>query len=79
MKKEIEELKEVVMALHRSAGNLDEIICVLEDVEEGDEQYYKAYIKSQADYRKELREACFKDLDKKEDDIWNSICGEKES
>ena len=66
----IEELKEVVMDLHRSAGNLDSIIQAIESEKDSSEEYVKIMIASQCNWRHGLRK---NELDKKEDIIWEQM------
>lgn len=51
----IEELKGVVLDLHRSAGNLDQLIQAIEDRtslnKDDNDDYLKAYVKIQSAYR----------------------------
>ena len=69
----IEELKGVVMDLHRSAGGLDRIVQDLELETESSEEYLKVYIAAQRNYRRDHKKAAFGDVEQKEDDIWNRI------
>lgn len=73
----IEELKEVMMDLYRSAGNLDEIIRSVEGTIEtysNDESYISCLVKSQARYRMEYKHQTeFDKLDEKEKEIWQKL------
>jgi hypothetical protein len=73
----IEELKGVVLDLHRSAGNLDQLIQTIE-IEEGapsnKEEYLKMYIRSQGLYREDFKKARgYNELDEKEKIIWKKL------
>lgn len=71
--KSLDELKTIVMALHRSAGMLDDMIQMieLEACKEGDEEYLKMYIKQLFNYRKEgKKRKGYSELDEMEADIW---------
>lgn len=77
MKDLIEELKGVVLNLHRSAGNLDQLIQAIE-IEEGPpsnkEDYLKMYIRSQGLYREDFKKALdYNKLDEKEKIIWKKL------
>lgn len=72
----IEELKGVVMDLHRSAGSLDKIVQDLEreiDDMYSQEKYLMMYINAQRHYRKDLKKAAFGNIEQKEDDVWNRM------
>ena len=77
IKKQIEELKEVVLDLYRSAANLDENIRLLEnelEYPEHNDEYSKIYIQQIRRYRldtKTHRE--YDKLDEKELAIWQQI------
>lgn len=77
MKEFIGELKGVVLDLHRSAGNLDQLIQTIE-FEEGapsnKEDYLKMYIRSQGLYREDFKKALgYNELDEKEKTIWEKL------
>ena len=69
----IEELKGVVMDLHRSAGCLDRIVQDLELETESSEEYLKMYINTQRNYRRDYKKAAFGNIELKEYDIWKRI------
>lgn len=74
-KKLLEDLKKIVSDLHRSAGQLDDILQDIEIVSEGinDPEYMRAYILTHANYRKDAILVRFKDLEKKERSIWEEL------
>lgn len=73
----IEELKQIVMALHRSAANLDGVIMDIENEMYGRENSPTLdnimYIAYQMDYRMTRKGNAFGDLDKRETDAWNKL------
>lgn len=74
----IENLKQIVSELHRSAGQLDNIIqqIELEFVSRDDEidaEYVRLYLATQRNYRKDTIRVRFKDLEKKELSIWEQF------
>lgn len=76
IKKEIEELKKVVLDLHRSAGSLDDYIQMLEEELNcsGDEEYSKIFIRQIQTYRMDVkRNRGFDKLEEKENKIWQQI------
>ncbi|MDR1066199.1 MAG: hypothetical protein LBL35_02020 [Clostridiales bacterium] len=79
VKKSIEELKNAVLDLHRSAGQLDSVIQYIENEEEdaSEKEYWKMFIKVQANYRREVKTR-YGDLDEKENEIWKKLTIEME-
>ena len=77
IKKRIEELKEVVINLYRSAGSLDEYIRLLESELEHpvcNNEYAEIYAKQIAGYRMDLKERRGYDkLDEREKEIWQQL------
>lgn len=75
LKKQLNELKGIVLSLHRSAGQLDEIILNIEnEIEKNidlDEEFLKAFIKAQYNYRKDKQyHSKLNELDVNENIIW---------
>lgn len=78
IKKRIDELKEVVISLYRSAGSLDQQIQELEmeifGRKDTDRLLLLAMAENQRNYRKSLKTCCEYDiLDEKEEKSWNEI------
>ena len=77
IKKEIEELKKVVLDLHRSAGSLDEYIQMLENEFEQtgfDDEYSKIFARQIQQYRMDVKtRRGFNKLEEKENDIWQQL------
>ena len=78
------ELKEVVLALHRSAGNLDSIIIDIEDKSTeptvGDNfEFFKMCIDYQKKYRRDMKIAFYKNLDEQEEIIWQKLTEPKKN
>lgn len=73
VREQIDELKEIVLALHRSAGQLDDIIQGVELGMDEDEEYFKIFVRSQALYRKDYKHNKFDDLEKRETDAWKKL------
>ena len=74
----IEELKRIVMALYRSAGNLDSVIAYIEaGLYSKSENVTKVpdlmYVAQQMDYRMNHKGFAFGNLDKRELDAWNRL------
>lgn len=75
-KKLIEELKEVMMDLHRSAGQLDEAIRSIETEieEESDTERIRYFIAAQANFRDTfIHHYSYTNLDQREKDLWNKL------
>jgi hypothetical protein len=70
--KAIEELEEIIKALHRSAANLDDTIEKIKLVGSTDSgEYLNRYIKIEYEYRKATKKyAGYAELDEMEADIW---------
>lgn len=68
----IEELKEIVLYLHRSAGNLDEVI---QNIENGKNRSgdLSTFIGVYRQYRVTCKTLHYSNLDKRENDIWQKI------
>ena len=84
--KRVNKLKDVVMNLHRSAGQLDQMIQSIElelfGREEIDKEYLEAFVKSQMQYRESCKTAKeFHTLDEREEFYWEKLLQtiEKES
>lgn len=77
VQKEIDELKQIVIDLHRSAGSLDVIIQHLETTlseKDEDSKFWKAYIQAERDYRRSKKETLSYDrLEEREDDVWYKL------
>lgn len=76
--KRVDKLKEVVMNLHRSAGQLDQLIQSIENElfgrEEIDKDFLMAFVKSQAQYRESFKTAKeYHILDEKEEFYWEKL------
>lgn len=74
-KKCIDELKQIMMSLYRSASNLDAIIMQIETgglaLPPG--EYRDMFIAREMEYRLQCKNILFNDLDAKEFDIWNRL------
>lgn len=70
--KTLDELKTIVMALHRSAGELDKMIQEIEvEAYEGNEEFLAIYIAQHRHYREASKERKgYSELDEMEADIW---------
>lgn len=70
--KTLDELKTIVMALHRSAGELDKIVQMIEvEAYSGNEDYLAIYIKQCQNHREAIKKHNgYSDLDEMETDIW---------
>jgi hypothetical protein len=77
-KKLIEELKEIMMDYHRSAGNLDDIIRSIETENEKivDKECRLFFIANQASHRRVTIRYRFENLEKRESDLWNKLLDE---
>lgn len=79
----IGELKEVVMELHRSAGNLDTIIRDIEGVISADPEELKYFVVAESNYRGDyVRLSNWDTLIEKERSLWKELIAsikEKES
>lgn len=77
LKKSIEELKEVMMDLYRSAGNLDELIRFIEGISEeysDDVDFMNRYMKTQARFRMDHKHNAELDiLEDRERSIWQDL------
>lgn len=77
VQKEIEELKRIVIDLHRSAGSLDVIVQHLETTlseKDEDSRFFTSYIQAEKDYRRSMKEALSYDrLEEREDDVWYKL------
>lgn len=76
----IDELKQIVMDLHRSAGQLDEMIQSIENEFYGrtdaDNRYLKCFVTSRKNYRESVKEARnYNSLDAKEQFVWEKLIG----
>ena len=72
VKKLIEELKEVMIELHRSAGNLDRAIREIErDYTNTDDKLL--FVKVQAKYRENSKHYLFNNLEERENEIWQKL------
>lgn len=76
--KRVDKLKEVVMNLHRSAGQLDQMIQSIENElygrEEIDKDFLKVFIKSQEQYRKDFKTVKeYHTLDEREEFYWEKL------
>lgn len=75
LKNQLNELKSIVLSLHRSAGQLDEIIMSIENEINNnvyaDKEFLKLFIKTQCDYRNDKKfHSNLNELDVKESIIW---------
>ena len=75
VKNRLEELKSIVLSLHRSAGQLDEIIMSIENEINNnvyaDKEFLRLFIKTQCDYRNDKQlYSDLNELDMKERIIW---------
>lgn len=71
--KTLDELKTIVMALHRSAGQLDDMIqqIELDAFKQTDEEYLQMFIKQCFNYRSDAKRCKgYSELDEMEADIW---------
>lgn len=71
--KTLDELKTIVMALHRSAGQLDELIqqIELDAFKQTDEEHLQMFIKQCFNYRSYAKRCKgYSELDEMEADIW---------
>lgn len=77
LKKSIEELKEVMMDLYRSAGGLDELIRLIEGTSEkysDDADYMNRFMKMQARFRMDHKHNAELDiLEDRERSIWQDL------
>ena len=77
LKKSIEELKEVMMDLYRSAHGLDELIRVMEFVSEeysDDTEFMNRFMKTQAKFRMDHKHNAKLDiLEDRERSIWQDL------
>lgn len=78
IKQRMDKLKEVVMDLHRSAGQLDQLIQSIEHEivgrDEIDYEYLMVFVKSQQNYRESLKSATGYDiLNEKEEFYWEKL------
>ena len=77
IQKEIDELKQIVIDLHRSAGSLDVIIQHLETTlseKDEDSEFWKSYIQAEWDYRRSMKDALSYDrLEWREGDVWYKL------
>lgn len=77
LKKSIEELKEVMMDLYRSAGNLDELIRIIEGISEeysDDVDFMNRFMKTQARVRMDHKHNAKLDiLEDRERSIWQDL------
>lgn len=77
LKKSIEELKEVMMDLYRSAGTLDELIRLIEGTSEeysDDVDYMNRFMKTQARFRMDHKHNAELDiLEDRERSIWQDL------
>lgn len=76
--KRVNELKDVVMNLHRSAGQLDQMIQSIElelfGREEIDKKYLEAFVKSKMAYRENFKTAKgYHTLDEREEFYWEKL------
>ena len=76
--KRVNKLKDVVMNLHRSAGQLDQMIQSIENElygrEEIDKEFLMLFVKSQEQYRESYKTACeYHILDEKEEFYWEKL------
>lgn len=83
IKKSIEELKEVMMDLYRSAGALDELIRLIESTSEAysdNTEYMNRFMKIQAQFRMDHKHtAGFDILEDRERLIWQDLIKATES
>lgn len=76
--KRVNKLKDVVMNLHRSAGQLDQLIQSIENElvgrDEIDKEYLMHFVKSQEQYRESFKTAKeYHILDEKEEFYWEKL------
>ena len=76
--KRVDKLKEVVMNLHRSAGQLDQLIQSIENElygrEEIDKDFLMVFVKSQEQYRESFKTAKeYHILNEKEEFYWEKL------
>ena len=78
MKDLIKRLEEITMALHRSAGNLDKIVQDMKVTLECERsaEFCEHYVGVIADNRAMYLNHCFKDLEKKEQRVWQMFLEE---
>lgn len=75
----IEEMKQVVLDLHRSAGDLDKYVQILEyemadKKKPGDLDYIRAFVKCQHRYRLDTKkDKRYSSLDLREESIWTRL------
>lgn len=74
----LEELKDVMLNLHRSASNLDTIITEIENEIYNNDDLEKDFLKIFVEYQQNHREDSehrrgFKELNCKEKEIWNKL------
>lgn len=76
--KRVNKLKDVVMNLHRSAGQLDQLIQSIENEfvgrDEIDKDFLMVFVKSQEQYREQFKTAReYHILDEKEEFYWEKL------
>lgn len=73
----INDLRNLVLQLHRSAGQLDDILRSIETSNETDPYYAICYIKSLITYREEMKRfAGFNNFDEQEEILWQKLISE---
>lgn len=74
-KKQIEELKKIVLELHRSAGDLDAMVQCMEAELESQRNvtYNEMYVKTNMTYRETLKQAKYNNLEERENLAWNAL------
>lgn len=75
-KKQIEELRSIVMSLYRSAGQLDRALQVIEHTSNGngeDSEFLRVLVAREYRHRKDYKNVIFGDLEKREDAAWTKL------
>ena len=70
----IEELKDIVMDLHRSASQLDDAIQAIEEVNVNDNEFMRMFVLHQCNFRNDYKiHKQYDELEKREIDIWKRL------
>lgn len=75
-KKSIEELREIVMSLYRSAGQLDRALQAIENISQGhseDSEFFVMAVANEYRHRKDYKAVIFGDLEKRESEAWAKL------
>lgn len=76
-KQSLSELKEIVLRLHRWAGDLDSLILSIESETRNkvgfDKYFMRCFVVTQFNYRESRKQAEFANLDREEQEIWKKL------